>query len=92
MTDRIGSDSEGWSLDGRWSVGGSRSLTSGRRHVCYQISLGDTTGSGTPFLWEKALEEVNKSVGMDMIAVSNLYSGGWNEMETLTLLPGTCIV
>jgi len=35
---------------------------------CYQISLGDTTGSGTPYLWEKVIAEVNKSVGMEMIA------------------------
>jgi hydroxymethylglutaryl-CoA lyase len=37
---------------------------------CYQVSLGDTTGSGTPLSWEKAIREVNKSVEMDMIAVS----------------------
>jgi hydroxymethylglutaryl-CoA lyase len=39
---------------------------------CYQISLGDTTGSGTPLTWEKAIREVNKSVEMEMIAVSSL--------------------
>lgn len=35
---------------------------------CYQVSLGDTTGSGTPLSWEKAIREVNKSVEMEMIA------------------------
>jgi hydroxymethylglutaryl-CoA lyase len=37
---------------------------------CYQISLGDTTGSGTPISWEKAIWEVSKSIDMEMIAVS----------------------
>jgi hydroxymethylglutaryl-CoA lyase len=37
---------------------------------CYEVSLGDTTGSGTPLKWERMLREVNKSVEMELLAVS----------------------
>jgi hydroxymethylglutaryl-CoA lyase len=39
---------------------------------CYEVSLGDTTGSGTPLGWERVLEEVGKSVEVGCLAVCSL--------------------
>jgi hydroxymethylglutaryl-CoA lyase len=38
---------------------------------CYEVSLGDTTGSGTPTSISEMLEEVKKSVQVDKLAVRN---------------------
>jgi len=51
---------------------------------CYQISLGDTTGSGTPLTWERAIREVNKSVEMDMIAAHTHDTFGMGVANVMT--------
>lgn len=51
---------------------------------CYQISLGDTTGSGTPMTWEKAIREVNKSVEMELLAAHTHDTFGMGVANVMT--------
>lgn len=39
---------------------------------CYEVSLGDTVGTGTPASMERMLNEVVKDTKVEMLAVSNL--------------------
>ena len=39
---------------------------------CYEVSLGDTVGKGTPSQVSEMLEEVKKSVPVEKLAVSDL--------------------
>lgn len=56
---------------------------------CYEVSLGDTVGMGTPTQVGEMIEEVKKSVPAEKLAVS-LFSYSAEEILTRLVRAGTC--
>lgn len=66
----------GCPLEGR--VGGEKVREVAKELVemgCYEVSLGDTIGVGTPDAWRGLVESVGKSVEVKMMAVSFMTRG-----------------